>query len=318
MVTKNKKKNIWPWIVLIVVGLLIIASVGLAVIFALIGQVTSKQSASQSVDYYDEGEYRSSETSVLGEAVEEKSLSPQAYESDEAEDVSSIDTAAGEVSENKVIKTGSMRIEVEKIEESTAEITSIAQANGGFVQNANTWTDTDGDQSGSITIKVPADKFENVFDVIKDLAINIESENVSGQDVTEQYVDLQAQLKNYRAEEEQYLNILDKAETVDDILKVTRQLSIVRGNIESIEGRLKYLDSVTDFSTITVYLSQELQVEVPTSKWRPLNNLKTAFSYWVKSLQWILDAAVWVLIFLGPVLIVIWLIVWGIRKKVKK
>ena len=135
--------------------------------------------------------------------------------------------------------------------------------------------------------------------------------------MTEQYSDLQAQLKNLRAEEEQYQKILEQATTVDDILKVTKQLSLVRSEIERIEGRIKYLENVTDYSTITVYLEEDVKVEVPTSEWRPFDNLKTAFSYWVKALQWMLDFFVWVVIFLGPAIVIIWLIVWGVRRKYK-
>jgi len=312
----KKKKLLWLWIVLIVFVVLILCLVGLV----LLGYAVSKYygagtvSSDRSISYGNDYAYEEQALPFL--TPEKKELSTtESADSYEAEDT---ETAAGELTEKKVIKTGSLTIEVDKVEESSGQITDIAKANEGFVQSSNVWTDTQGDQTGTIIIKIPADKFESVFEQLKGLAVNVERENVSGQDVTEQYMDLQAQLKNYRAEEEQYLSILDKANTVDDILKVTKQLSYVRGNIERVEGRIKYLENVTDYSTITVYMSQEVKVEVPTSKWRPLNNLKTAFSYWVKALQWLLDAAVWIIIFLGPMVVVSWLVIWGIRRKLRR
>ena len=317
MPTKTKtKKRIWLWIVLIVIAVMILGVIGLAFLGVMIGKYYDTSSVSYDKDLSYENDYNYVEEVLPSLAPETKEFST--LDSEGSFELERADTAVGEITEKKVIKTGSLTMEVDEVENSSSQITEIAKSNEGFVQSSNVWTDTNGDKSGSVTIKVPAEKFESVFNKLKALAVNVEREDISGQDVTEQYVDLQAQLKNYRAEEEQYLGILDKADTVDDILKVTKQLSYVRGNIERVEGRLKYLESVTDFSTIAVYLSQEVKVEVPTSKWRPLNNLKIAFSYWVKAFQALLDTLVWIVIFLGPVVVVLWLIIWGIRKKYSK
>lgn len=315
MPTKTKKR-VWLWVVLIVIAVTILGVIGLAILGVMVGKYYDTSSVSYDHGLSYENDYNYVEEALPSLAPETKEMST--LDSDESYELERADTAAGELIEKKVIKTGSLTMEVDEVEDTSSQIVGIAKSNEGFVQSSNVWTDTKGDQSGSITIKVPADRFESVFDQLKTLAVNIEREDISGQDVTEQYVDLQAQLKNYRAEEDQYLGILDKADSVDDILKVTKQLSYVRGNIERVEGRLKYLESVTDFSTITIYLSQEVKVEIPTSKWRPLNNLKTAFSYWVKALQGILDTLVWIVIFFGPVIVVLWLIIWGIRKKYSK
>jgi hypothetical protein len=209
-------------------------------------------------------------------------------------------------------------MEVDNVGDSNGRISDIAKEKNGFIQSSTLRTDPEGVQTATIIVKIPADKFEEVMAEIKDLALNIENENVSGQDVTEEYMDLQAQLKNYRAEEEQYIEIMKKATDVEDILKVSKELSLVRGKIERTEGRIKYLESQTDFSTITIYLSQEVKVEVPTAKWRPLTNLKTAFQYWVKTLQWLVDVVVWLVIFLGPLAIVLWFVIWAVRKIIRR
>jgi len=312
MTTKTKNKRKWPWIFLSILMFFLVVTVGIAAMIYWIAKVYDNGSL---VDKNFRKSIQGEELMAPGVAIDEMAFEYFGDESIDYQENATISTAVGETTEKRIIKIGSMKIEVVEIDVANSEIINIVQARDGFVQNSNLWIDSSGKQNSTITIKIPADKFEDTYTQIKRLAKNIESENISGKDVTEEYVDLQAQLKNYRAEEEQYLSILEKATTIDDILKVTKQLSIVRGSIEAIEGRLKYLDSLTNFSTITVYLSEGVKVELPTAKWRPLNNLKKAFSYWIQSLQWLADILIWLIIFIGPLVIFTWSVVWLIRKR---
>ena len=90
----------------------------------------------------------------------------------------------------------------------------------------------------------------------------------TGQDVTEQYTDLEAQLRNAKAQEEVYLEILKQAKTVEDILLVQDRLGNIRAVIEGLEGRIKYLENATSYSTITVSLQEEPVVRAPTKEFR--------------------------------------------------
>lgn len=311
MSEKIKKKRTWLWVVAIIILVMFGILAGSAILGILFYySYNSKLSTQESYPSYDYGEGIAYEPS--SEAELKRSDESFSYE------IESVETAAGELAEKKVIKTGSLKLVVDDVSKSVDQITSLANNKDGFVQSSNVDTDPEGAQTAYIIIKIPADRFEETIEEAKNLSLVVENENISGKDVTEEYMDLQAQLKNYRAEEEQYLEIMEKADTVEDILKVSEKLSLIRGKIERTEGRIKYLESQTDYSTITIYLSQEVKVEVPTKKWRPLTNLKTAFQYWVKALQGILDVLVWIIIFIGPPIIIIWLIIASIRKKRKK
>ena len=140
----------------------------------------------------------------------------------------------------------------------------------------------------TITIKVPADKFETVMESLRKLALEPPTENVSGQDVTEEYADLEAQLRNLQATEKQLLNLLDRAQTVDDTLKVYNQLTNIRGQIERLQGRKQYLERSAAMSTITVNLRP--QVEKPIVKtgreaWQPSATFTRRLCAFVSVLQ---------------------------------
>jgi hypothetical protein len=233
-------------------------------------------------------------------------------------------TAADSVDEirdegdQKVIKTGYLTLLVKKVGDSVSEITGIATSKGGFVLSSSIYTSPDETQSGTITLKVPVDKFEETVENLKEIAVSVERENLSGQDVTEEYTDLQAQLKNYRAEEEQYLEILKRTNTIEETLSVTEKLSLVRGKIERVEGQIKYLESQTDMSTITATLKEETRIDVPTKEWQPWETVKTAFRTFVRFLQGMVDVFIWIVIFLGPAVLIVWLIVWLIMSSMKK
>ncbi|MFH2105180.1 MAG: DUF4349 domain-containing protein [Parcubacteria group bacterium] len=321
-----KRKYTWLWLLLGAIAMILIFGVT-AVIG--VGYWINK-------NYYGGDDYSTTSTSDYGSAKgssdyslssisEEKSTakstdSSSSTTSDEGGDldVDRAYSATGDLSEQKVIKTGSLSVTVEKVDETSTKITDVIKGKNGFVQSSNVYTSADDSQSATIVVKVPAKDFESTVKEIKQLAKSVESESVSGQDVTAEYVDLQAQLKNYRAEETQYVKIMEQATTVEDTLKVAAKLSQVRGNIEQVEGRIKYLENQTDFSTITIYLSEETKVSVPTKEWKPWENAKVAFQYWVKALQAMVDVSVWIVLFAGPVVVVVLIVVLIIRAAVRR
>lgn len=221
--------------------------------------------------------------------------------------------------DQKIIKNGSLRITVDSVFDSLGRITGIATARGGFVQESSSTERGDGTHDGQITLRIPAKDFEAAMADVKALAKVVNYELATGQDVTEQYTDLQAQLRNAQAQEEEYLRIMKKAETVEDILKVQERLGQVRGTIESLQGRLKYLENVTSYSTISVSLAEEPRVQVPTKEFRPGTVVKEAVQALVEIGQKSAVAAIWVVIVGGgigiPVLIIVLVIVALARRR---
>jgi len=211
----------------------------------------------------------------------------------------------GELTERKVIRDGSLLILVQKTEEVAENIQNIAQDLDGFVSYSRIYEVSEGTKSGVVTIRVPANFFDQAINEIKELAIKVEDENTNSSDVTERFIDLEARLGNLEVEEEQYIQVMEKAKTVEDILMVSQRLSSVRGKIEQIKGQLKYLSNQIDMSTITVTITAEEDVELFGIRWRPLYIVKQSFRNMLSGFRGYLYALI-KFVFTVPILI-LWL-----------
>lgn len=163
-------------------------------------------------------------------------------------------TAQVVAQQRKIIRTAQITIETESVEEICSRIEMLAASFGGYVQqssiNRNSGaSDSNERLSGSVQIAVPSEMFDQVLTQLPSLG-KVLHKNVSGQDVTEEYVDLEARLKNWRAQEDQLNLIMTKAHNVEEILAVQNELAQVREQIERLSGRLQYLQRRTDFSDI--------------------------------------------------------------------
>lgn len=221
--------------------------------------------------------------------------------------------------DQKIIKNGSLRLTVGSVSSALSRAADIAKARSGFVQHSSSSERGDGKHEGAVTIRVPSAQFEAALADLKALALVVNHESSSGQDVTEQYTDLQAQLRNAKAQEEEYLRIMKLADTVEDILRVQERLGSVRGQIESLEGRIKYLENMTSFSTISVSLSEEVEITAPTKDFRPGTIVKQAVQALVEVGQNVAAALIWIAIVGGgvgiPVLVVVLVVLALIRRK---
>jgi hypothetical protein len=205
--------------------------------------------------------------------------------------------------ETLVIKTGDLSLKVKNAPDVLASLTTIASAYDGFVQDSSTWVQSDETMAGYVTLRVGVEYFEQALEDIKALSTVVQSESLSGQDVTAEYVDMQAELTNLQAEEAQYLEILERAYTVEDLLSVSDYLSRVRGEIEWIEGQLQYLENRTSYSTITVNVYEEASIIAPTSDWQPFVLVKESFNQLVVLVQSAIGLVIWVVIVWVPVLV---------------
>jgi predicted nuclease with TOPRIM domain len=162
------------------------------------------------------------------------------------------------------------------------------------------------------------ENFEKTIAEIKKIATQVLTESTSGTDVTEQYVDLQAQLKNKRAEEAAFVKILDKSGTIEDTLKVTKELSRVRGEIERLEGRVKLLESQADMSTISINLSEDVEIAPIGNDWRPWQVIKNSVKELMQNMQDIVDGLIRFIIVVipsfVPFLLFLWVVYWVGKK----
>lgn len=156
---------------------------------------------------------------------------------------------------SRIVKTGSLSLRVQRgvVQDRFQEATLVAGRYGGFV--ASSQTGQGKHRSGSLVIRVPADRFEQALGDLKRLG-RIESQSISGQDVTGQFVDLQARLRNWQAQETVLLRLMAKADTIEDSIVVQRQLQEVQLAIEELRGQLRVLDDQTAFATVTLSMAE--------------------------------------------------------------
>jgi hypothetical protein len=183
--------------------------------------------------------------------------------------------AAAPDSERKMVRTDSLDLVVKHPAEAAEQVRQLAARLGGFLVTSEVSGDADA-ASASLTIRVPAARFEEARTEIRKLGLRVENERVEAQDVTRQYVDQAAHLRNLRAEEEQYLLILKRAATVKDTLEVSEKLSEVRGEIEQQQAEFDALSKQVETVAITVSLQAEADAQVMGLHWQPLYRLKLA------------------------------------------
>ena len=171
---------------------------------------------------------------------------------------------------------------------------------------------------GYISIRVPDDKFEATLVELRALAIRINSESTSSKDVTEEYVDLQSRLKNAEATENQYLALLQKAENIEDILRIYERLSQVRYEIEQIKGRMQYLERTSSMSLISVSLEPQTTAKpLVRTGWNIVETFKSAIRGIVIAAPVIGARGIWLLIFSPIWGTILGIILWRRHKKKK-
>ena len=210
--------------------------------------------------------------------------------------------------ERKIIYNVSLHLIVKDSDEAFAAIQGLAQELGGFVSESNMWRDGE-HRRGSVTVRVPVGELDSALARFRALALDVESESVDSQDVTEEYVDLEARLENERRTEEELQELLETRSEIgktEDILEVHRELSLVRQEIELIQGRMRYLDNLSAMATVRIQLTpDELMQPIDVGGWRPQGTARDAIRLLLRTLQFFADAAIVFVLFILPVLVVI-------------
>ncbi len=225
--------------------------------------------------------------------------------------------------ERKIIRNAELQLEADSPEASQQKIAQIAESKGGFViESTQSSSDVKATTSDMVTmtVRVPAAKFNESLDEIRKAASRVLVETVKGEDVTEEFIDIEARLKTKKALEEQFLEIMKQSKSVEDALNVQRQLAEVRGDIEKIEGRKRFLESQASLSTIKIRLQTPAAFSTNSSGF--FYQLKQAFGNGFDAALSFILVLVTVLIALLPFLIFIvlpiYLLIRYILKKNRK
>lgn len=175
-------------------------------------------------------------------------------------DLSATDSNAKEVSgdiDKKIIKTGRVSFETDDMTKTHAWVTGLIKNNGGSISSDR--EDKYGQRNGqNLTVRVPVTKFDKLISEISAGVKKLESKEVTASDVTEEFIDVEARLNAKKALENRYLELLKQAKNLNEMLQIEKQLTDIRSEVESIEGRLKYLQNQVAYSTLDIYFYQEM------------------------------------------------------------
>lgn len=199
-----------------------------------------------------------------------------------------------------IIRTAQLVLTVSDVESAVQAVRALVAATpGARILAAQTRYEND-QQVATLTLQVPAASFETVMSALRRLAQRVESEATSSQDVTDEYIDLTARLRTLRATEARLLALLERAQRLEDILVLERELAQVRSQIERLEGRQRYLAQRSDLATITVTLQPEglaARPQPPRPIWDPLQTAERAFQASLRLLLRLADLVITVLAF---------------------
>jgi hypothetical protein len=166
--------------------------------------------------------------------------------------------------ERKIIRNAELTIETQNPEEAFRKVSALAESKGGFVVNSEAIQPEGEAERGrmtvSVVLRIPAAQFDPTIEEIRKIGERVMQDKRTGQDVTEEYIDLQARLQAKKALESQFLEIMKQAKNVEDALEVQRQLADVRSEIEQLEGKRRFLENQSSLSTIKVAITPPVQI----------------------------------------------------------
>ncbi|MGF1470681.1 MAG: DUF4349 domain-containing protein [Rubrobacteraceae bacterium] len=198
--------------------------------------------------------------------------------------------------DRKVIKTADLGLRSGNVRRSAAEAQQVAAEFGGNVQSSRI-RQGGGPVSAELVLSIPAPEFEAALEELRRLGRKVTTDSVGGKDVTEEFVDLKSRERNLLAAEESLLELFEDAGDVDDSLAIQRELTTVRGEIEQVQGRIKYLEQRTESSRIELTIRQVRDESPPETSWSPLDDAGQAWNASLGLLQAFATTAISVAVF---------------------
>lgn len=228
---------------------------------------------------------------------------------------------APEVTDRMVVQNSNLSLQVKDVSLSIKEIQNTAESFGGYFVSSSLSRPEEA-TSGNITVRVPSDSLEEVLEKYRSLSIKVVAENLYGYDVTDQYVDIQSRLAAYYKTKFKFEQILDQANTVEELLKVNRELINLQSQIDRLIGQQEYLEKTSQNSLVTVYLStDEFSLPwAPEHSWRPEVVFKQSVRALVTTLRGFGTKLIWVAVYSViwvPVLLIGYFVYRWLNRKAK-
>ena len=221
----------------------------------------------------------------------------------------------GEPALRRVIRTASVMLEVGDLDQMASRLTRIAEVAGGFIADSS-FAQAGSTPEGTFVLRVPAPRFADVLSQVEELG-HVQQRRISGQDVTEEYVDLRSRIRNLERYEQRLLAFVDRAAKVSDLLAIEQELARVRGEIEMLTGRARYLDRQVDLASIQV--SAHEQAKASGGVWDfsgTLTKIQAAFLATIRQLLRVAEAVVVAVSALVPVVVLAGL-AWFVLRRVR-
>ena len=241
------------------------------------------------------------------------------------------DEGVAYAAERLIIRSGNISMYVEDTLAAQATIEQMVEsmaADGAFVVSANEYGGTEERQPQiTIAIRIPAARFDETMDRLAEMAVNVISSNESAEDVTEEYVDLEARLESLEAARQRLLEIMEEARNTEDLLQAEQQLTQREAEIESIKGRMQYLEQSARLSSIWIELQPYILSQPVSDEWRPAETARRAVTALVDGLKGFGDFAIFFAIAILPwlaalglgILVIVLLVRWRARvRRAKK
>lgn len=226
------------------------------------------------------------------------------------------EVAPTDSSSRLVIQNANLSLQVKDVATQIKTIESLAKNFGGYLVNS-TLSTPESAANGSINVRVPEEKRSEAMDAFKKLAVKVVYESINGNDVTDQYVDLEAQLDVLQKTKTKYEEILSKATQVSDLLNVQQQLTNLQQQIDSVKGQQKYFEQSAKLSLISIDLStDDLALPyAPSNEWRPGVVFKEAVRSLILSFRSAGNMLIWAVVY-SPLLIPVGLLFWYFKRRV--
>ena len=215
------------------------------------------------------------------------------------------------VVERKLIKTGDVSFETNDLSATRSHIEQVLKKYKGYIATDNEYKSSQSITT-NLTVRIPSKSFDDFLNEISSKVSRFDNKNISVNDVTEQFLDVEVRLKVKKELEQRYSEILKKASSVKEIIEVERELNNVRSEIESIEGRLKYLQNQVSYSTLTIrFYKTEISKAYSKSYGK---RLAEAFSSGIDNIKWFFIG----LVNIWPFILLIIILIIFIKKRIKR
>ena len=205
--------------------------------------------------------------------------------------------------DKKIQKNANLSIEVKDIEKSLDKAKQIISTFNGEIISTSSGGMDFGQPYANIRLRVPSEKLNDAVEALKKISSKILSENIYTNDVTEEFIDIEAKLNIMKSTEKRFNDLLNEAKNVEEVIQVEKELMRIRGEIDSLQGRIKYLTTTTDNSQLNIYMIEEMPIS-GGDDWNINDSFDDSLRNFVSFTKSMADFLIGIIVFM-PILIIL-------------